>query len=988
MRNTMVASNLFASESGEGTSINSNGAGATAAVAVDENVRVVTTVVAAGNVGPTVTYSISGGADAALFSIDANTGQLRFISAPNFEAPDDFGSDRVYDVTVAASDGITTDTQALTIAINDVNENVAITGGRNRAISISENIAALTTITATDPENAPISYSISGGADAALFTIDSATGALSFVAAPNFEAPTDADGNNVYNLIVRATDGVTEATQNVAVQVNNVNERPVITAPSGGITINEGQTAVTTLTTTDPENGALTYSIAAGIAGGVDGSRFTINPTTGVLSFVNAPDFEAPTDAGANNVYNVIVRVSDGANNVGRAIAVTVANVNEAVTITSGSSYSLAENGTTVGAVTAEGVGGTAPTYAITGGADAALFAIDAATGSLSFVGAPNFEAPTDAGSDNVYDLVVAASDGSTTDSRAIAVTVTNSNEGPVITSSAALAILENGTTAGVVAAADPEGTALNYSISGGADAGLFTIDATTGALSFVNAPNFEAPADTGGDNAYELLVSASDGSLIDTQSLLITVGDVNEGPSITSNGAGDTAAVAIQENGRTVTTLSAVSAANAVITYSISGGADAALFNIDANTGALAFISAPNFETPTDADGNNVYDVTVAASDGIGTDTQGLAIAIDDVNENVAITGGRNRAISVSENIAALTTITATDPENAPISYSISGGADAALFAIDAATGALSFVAAPNFEAPTDADGNNVYSLVVRASDGVTEATQNVSVQVNNVNERPVITSAGGITINEGQTSVTTVTTSDPEGAALTYSIAAGIAGGADGSRFTVNPTTGVLSFVNAPDFEAPTDSGANNVYNVIVRVSDGANNIGQAIAVTVANVVDGVTLNGNTAANTLTGTVAEDTIDGRGGNDSITGGLGADTLRGGGGADVFVYNSTADSRVGATDVITDFRRGQSDKISLDLIDANANVDGNQSFNFIRSAAFSGTAGELRFEQVDGNTFVSGDVNGDGVADFSIQVNGLVNFSAVDFIL
>jgi hypothetical protein len=988
----MVASNLFASESGEGTSINSNGAEATATLSVNENVRVVTTVVAAGNVGPTVTYSISGGADAALFSIDANTGELRFISAPNYEAPNDFGSDRAYDVTVAASDGITTDTQALAITINDVNEAVAITGGRNRAISISENIAALTTITATDPENAPISYSISGGADAALFTIDSATGALSFVAAPNFEAPTDADGNNIYSLIVRATDGVTEATQNVTVQVNNVNERPVITAPSGGITINEGQTAVTTLTTTDPENGALTYSIAAGIAGGVDGSRFTINPTTGVLSFVNAPDFEAPTDVGANNVYNVIVRVSDGANNVGRAIAVTVANVNEAVTITSGSSYSLAENGTTVGTVSASGVSGSVPSYAITGGADAALFAIDAATGSLSFVGAPNFEAPTDAGSDNVYDLVVAASDGSTTDSRAIAVTVTNSNEGPVITSSAALAILENGTAAGVVAAADPEGTALNYSISGGADAGLFTIDATTGALSFATAPNFEAPADAGGDNVYELLVSASDGSLIDTQSLLITVGDVNEGPSITSNGAGDTAAVAIQENGRTVTTLSAVSAANAVITYSISGGADAALFNIDANTGALAFISAPNFETPTDADGNNVYDVTVAASDGTGTgtgtDTQALAITINDENENVAITGGRNRTISVSENIAALTTITATDPENAPISYSISDGADAALFAIDAATGALSFIAAPNFEAPTDADGNNVYSLVVRASDGVTEATQNVSVQVNNVNERPVITSAGGITINEGQTSVTTVTTADPEGGAVTYSIAAGIAGGADGARFTVNPTTGELSFVNAPDFEAPTDSGANNVYNVIVRVSDGANNIGQAIAVTVANVVDGVTLNGNTAANTLTGTVAEDTIDGRGGNDSITGGLGADTLRGGGGADVFVYNSTADSRVGATDVITDFRRGQSDKISLDLIDANANVDGNQSFNFIRSAAFSGTAGELRFEQVDGNTFVSGDINGDGVADFSIQVNGLVNFSAVDFIL
>ena len=66
---------------------------------------------------------------------------------------------------------------------------------------------------------------------------------------------------------------------------------------------------MTTVTATDVDAGAtLTYSII----GGADAAKFTINATTGVLTFVSAPDFEAPADAGANNVYDVTVQVSDG----------------------------------------------------------------------------------------------------------------------------------------------------------------------------------------------------------------------------------------------------------------------------------------------------------------------------------------------------------------------------------------------------------------------------------------------------------------------------------------------------------------------------------------------------------------------------------------------------------------------------------------------------------------------------------------------------
>jgi Ca2+-binding RTX toxin-like protein len=119
------------------------------------------------------------------------------------------------------------------------------------------------------------------------------------------------------------------------------------------------------------------------------------------------------------------------------------------------------------------------------------------------------------------------------------------------------------------------------------------------------------------------------DGSTVLLEDLL------NRPPVITSNGGGDTAAVSRPENSTVVTTVTATELdAGQVLTYSISGGADAGLFSIDENTGVLSFISAPNFEAPTDAGGNNVYDVVVQVSDGIAVDTQALAVTVTNAQE------------------------------------------------------------------------------------------------------------------------------------------------------------------------------------------------------------------------------------------------------------------------------------------------------------------------------------------------------------------
>src|SRR5439155_533867 len=158
--------------------------------------------------------------------------------------------------------------------------------------------------------------------------------------------------------------------------------------------------------------------------------------------------------------------------------------------------------------------------------------------------------------------------------------------------------VMENTVFVGAVVASDPEG-AVTYGIAGGADAALFTINATTGALAFVTAPDFEAPADAGANNGYDVIIQASDGGgASDTQQLAVTFCIVHRPPVLTSFPYATLFRSTVMENTVFVGAVVASDPEGAV-TYSIAGGADAALFTINATTGALAFVTAPDFEAP-----------------------------------------------------------------------------------------------------------------------------------------------------------------------------------------------------------------------------------------------------------------------------------------------------------------------------------------------------------------------------------------------------
>ena len=109
-------------------------------------------------------------------------------------------------------------------------------------------------------------------------------------------------------------------------------------------------------------------------------------------------------------------------------------------------------------------------------------------------------------------------------------VTVDPVNEAPVLQEVGPFAVVENTTDVGTISATDVDSAKLYYAIIGGADAGLFDIDATSGALSFKSAPDFEAPRDDDGDNTYEVQVQVSDGDLTDAEFVFVSVSDEDEG--------------------------------------------------------------------------------------------------------------------------------------------------------------------------------------------------------------------------------------------------------------------------------------------------------------------------------------------------------------------------------------------------------------------------------------------------------------------------
>ncbi|MDT8857835.1 DUF4082 domain-containing protein [Paracoccaceae bacterium Fryx2] len=366
------------------------------------------------------------------------------------------------------------------------------------AFTIAEGLLQVGNITATDAETSILFYSIAGGADAARFTINSSTGALSFLAAPNFSAPTDVGADNVYNLLVSATDGIAPPVQQeISVTVIDV----IDPEPGTGSHLFGPSDLPAVISTSDPTDYELGVRFTATQAGSITQLRY-------YRGAEDATDVDTRTlslwDGSGNRLAFVTVTSVEGQSGW------QVATLSSAVQITANTTY-VASYGTVQNYAFTGGFFNTAHT-----GPDGILTGLGGGNGVFSAGGTGAF--PTSSYNNSNYWVDVTFNP------------VTPENTAPVFTSSTSFLAAENQLAAALVAASDAEGNALTYTIAGGADASLFGINATTGLVSFLVAPDFELPADAGGNNVYDLIVGVSDGTApVVTKSIAVTVTDVED---------------------------------------------------------------------------------------------------------------------------------------------------------------------------------------------------------------------------------------------------------------------------------------------------------------------------------------------------------------------------------------------------------------------------------------------------------------------------
>ena len=899
--------------------------------------------------GEPLTYFLASGDE--FFRIDSNTGQLLTRKALDHEAV----PSHVLRVDVSDSKNSSDDADTMvddfievTVTVEDVNEAPEVMGETSVARDENSDLP-IDVYQATDPEGGATSWVELLGADGGHFELDE-SGELSFAAPPDFEARADSGRDNVYNVIVRASDDGTPPLIGelaVTVTVTPVDERPVVSGPASIADYPENSLErVGDYTKADPEGRATTWLSLMG----ADALLFTIDEF-GELTFAEPPDFEART----NNVYNVIVRASDDGTPplIGSlAVTVTVTPVDEPPVIDGEAAHTIEENSLErVGRYTKADPEGRATSWLSLMGADALLFTIDE-FGELTFAEPPDFEARTD----NVYNVIVRASDDGTPPligSLAVTVTVTPVDEPPVITGDPAPSIEEGGTLlVGTYRATDPEDATIAWQPLAGSDADKFEFTPSNGRLAFKAAPDFE-DADRGGDNEYSLTLGVSDGGDTTPFDVEVTVTNKEEPgtlalPTTQPQADADYTATLSDPDGvqsttwtwerstsrsgpwadvtgafdRTTTSVYAPAAGDvgyylrATAAYTDGHGPDKSLVAVSTNSVLAAPVvnNPPAFTetnptrsiaenaqadalvggrvTATDPDqGNTVryefalpvptlftidggsgqirvktaetldyetapsHTVTVKALDSSNaSDTVQVTIEVTDVNERPVV---RRRsgtgAFSIVENSGTdVGRFVATDPERRVVTWSLATSGDHGRFEIEA-NGALSFKEAPDFESD-DLGLDKAYTVTVQATeqDGGDPLTGRlaVTVAVTNVNEPPTISGPVVVDFTEnGDGSVAMYSATDPDvDATQAWSLA-----GADGGDFAI--TDGVLTFIDPPDYDMPTDrSLPNNEYLVTVQVYDGANRVTRPVTVRVLDVNEAPTVSGD-----LTHSVAE---------------------------------------------------------------------------------------------------------------------------------
>ncbi|AMJ62924.1 carbohydrate-binding protein [Bosea sp. PAMC 26642] len=791
-------------------------------------------------------------------------------------------------------------------------EPVAPTDISVASLTVAENVAAaqIGAVTVSDADSASHTLAVlENGVASTRFEIIG--GQLRLKTGQSLDFETQA---SVAIQIVATDPGGLSLTRDFAVTVTNdlADDAPVVTnvAPvvsTTSLSTPENQVAVGAVAATDADGDVLSYALTTNA--GTDNALFAIDPTSGALAFLVAPDFEA---LAGDTQFTVEVAVGDGEATTTKTLSVTVTNdpaddapvVTNVAPVVSTTSLSTPENQVAVGAVAATDADGDVLSYALTAnaGTDNALFAIDPTSGALAFLAAPDFEALA---GDTQFTVEVAVGDGQATTTKTLSVTVTNQNEAPTVTGTLASTTLPS--TGGTISLAslvtsDPDGDVTAFDVRAASGDLPTGIAVQNGAL---------VVASTVAPGVYGLLVFARDGSL-DSNSVPLTLSVSSPPPAVgqilIQAEAGALTLVDVDTNTNdtvvrnpwNLETNTALAPTllrpnfsgsgyldygdtpgdKATYTFTItqagvydfhvrygSNGARPLAFSLDGAAATnLPFVATgTNTSGPTEGFNNwgvqkvsgvqlsaGTHSISLAIPTGFVSGPNIDAIAITAAGATADFSAGNSNplvaqsAFQVTEGTAVVGTVTASDPDGDRVEFSLTSNAatDNARFTINASTGALTFNTAPDFELPTDADANNSYVVEVSASDRTGTSLKTIMVTVANdpADDAPVVTnvapvvSTTSLSTPENQAAAGTVAASDADGDTLSYALTANAA--TDNALFTINSTTGALSFLVAPDFEA---LAGDTQFTVEVAVGDGALTTTRTIAVSVTDVDEG---------------------------------------------------------------------------------------------------------------------------------------------------
>ena len=710
--------------------------------------------------GGGLTYSLGGTADEGHFEVDANSGHLSVAEGAtlDFEVPGDADSDNNYEVTFSVTDsGGETDSIGVTISVVDESEEAVPPeppperptgfqtaveeGDPNSKLSLSwgaPNNGEGLEITDYDVRYrasgetgwTEIDYTPIGSGGVILEDLEEGTTYQTQVRAVNVKGPGGWS---------RTRWGVTGTSANDPpfFGEGEAVSRSIEENAEAGATVGEPVGA------SDAEGDVLTYSLSIG---GTGHDSFEVD-SGGQIKVADgaALDFEVPSS------YTVALSVQDGKDGEGDAdttvdetleVTIAVTNVEELGTVALSSAQPQVVTGLTATLSDPDGgVTGESWVWASSGSADGSTGWADI-TGAVSEIYTP---VAGDIG--NYLRVTVSYDDGEGMGKSASAVSdqavrdIPPPNTAPAFPSDQTVlrSIAEN-TGAGAyvgdpVEATDAnDGDTLAYSLAG-ADSAFFVIRGSDGQIRVATGASldFENPGDSGGGNDYEVTVTATDTSnATDTVEVTITVNDVDEPPTI----SGADSRTHPENSGEAVGTYTAADPEGLGISWSVAGD-DGGDFSIGG--GVLRFKTPPDFEGPADANGDNVYQVTVTAADPAGN-TGGLSVAVRVTNVSETsggggsgggsgappptplpnsapvFSGGESAVISVPENTPAGenigTPLGAQDADGDALTYSLSG-ADAGAFAVDAASGQL------RTGSPLDYEAKSSYTVIVAVSDG-----------------------------------------------------------------------------------------------------------------------------------------------------------------------------------------------------------------------------------------------------------------------------